>query len=123
MQLLGIFVGGGIGALARFLLAKSIQTYVNSAFPVGILVVNVLGSLLIGLLWVLLLERFAIDAVWRNSLLIGLLGGFTTFSSFSLDTINLIIEGDLLNAALYILGSVLLCLLGTWLGILVGRTL
>lgn len=122
LQLLAIFIGGGIGAAARFLLARSIQAYANMPFPVGILVVNVLGSLLIGLLWVIMLERFSPDGVWRAAILIGVLGGFTTFSSFSLDTVNLIINGELVSATLYILASVLLCLLGTWLGILCGRS-
>ena len=120
-QLLAIFLGGGIGASARYLLSLQIHKATGPGFPFGILTVNVLGSFLIGILWVLLIERFNLGPIWRASLLIGLLGGFTTFSSFSIDTINLMLRGQIMSATLYILLSVILCLIGTWFGILIGR--
>ena len=121
-ELSAIFIGGGLGAVLRFLLARTVQIQLNSQFPFGILIVNILGSALMGLLWVLLFERFDIGALWRSALLIGLLGGFTTFSSFSIDSVNMLIKGEIMSSTLYILASVILCLLGTWLGILLGRS-
>jgi len=87
------------------------------------LAVNVLGCLLMGFLFVLFLDRFSTNGVLRAGMLIGVLGGFTTFSAFSMETVNLIEEGAQLKAALNIFLNVLACLGATWLGVLVGRQL
>jgi CrcB protein len=92
-------------------------------FPYGTLAVNVAGSLLIGLLTVMLLERFDLDPQWRAAVLIGLLGAFTTFSTFSLETFYLLEQGELAKAVANVVLSVVLCLVATWVGILTGRQL
>lgn len=74
-----------------------------------------------GFLYVLLIDRFNMSIEWRAALLIGLLGGFTTFSSFSMETLNLIEMGETLKALLNILLSVGVCIAATWLGVIVGR--
>lgn len=92
-------------------------------FPYGTLVVNVVGSAFMGLLYVLLLERMTGSPELRAALLIGLLGSFTTFSTFSIETLNLIEQADYLKAGLNILLSVVACIGAAWLGLLVGRQL
>lgn len=122
-QPLAIALGGALGALLRWGLANGVHAVLGRAFPYGTLVVNVLGCLLIGVLFVLLVERLDLAAVWRGAILIGLLGGFTTFSTFTLETLTLLESGAWMRAGLNVFGSVILCLVATWGGILFGRAL
>lgn len=122
-QVLAIALGGASGALLRFWISQGIYHLFGRSFPLGTLVVNVLGSFLMGLLFVYLLERSQIAPEWRAALLIGLLGAFTTFSTFSIETLNLFEQGEQLKALLNIVLSVGLCLVATWLGIILGRQL
>jgi len=117
-----IGVGGGIGAICRFLLSRSVQLIFPFAFPLGTLVVNILGSFLIGFLSVLILTRFgAFGAELRALLLIGLLGGFTTFSSFSLEAMELWENGAEIKLIFYLLFSVALSLFAAYGGLILGR--
>jgi fluoride exporter len=122
MQALAIATGGAVGALLRFWVSNGIYALLGRSFPYGTLAVNVLGSLLMGLLYVLLVDKLALGPQWRAALLIGLLGAFTTFSTFSIETLNLMEEGELLKALLNVLLSVTLCLAATWIGVLAGRS-
>jgi CrcB protein len=122
-QILAIAAGGAVGAVLRFAISTGIYRIVGRDFPYGTLTVNVLGSLLMGFLFTLLVERHMIGAEWRAALLIGLLGSFTTFSSFSMETIALLESGAFVKATLNIILSVFLCLSATWLGIGFGRQL
>jgi CrcB protein len=92
-------------------------------FPYGTLVVNVLGSLVMGWLYILLLERLSVGPEVRGLLLIGFLGAFTTFSTFSIETLNLLEQGAHWKAAVNVVASVLACIGATWLGVVLGRTL
>ena len=83
--------------------------------------VNVVGSLLMGFCYVFMIERMDVSVEWRAALMIGLLGAFTTFSTFSIETLNLLESGEQMKAALNILLSVTLCILGCWIGMIVGR--
>ncbi len=123
IQTLAIAGGGAVGALLRFWVSTWVYTRLGRDFPWGTLAVNVAGSLLMGLLYILLIERLAVPPAWRAALLVGLLGAFTTFSTFSIETLNLIEEGALLAALTNVLLSVTLCLLGAWLGVWFGRML
>src|SRR3990172_2069044 len=122
-QALAVAVGGALGSLLRFWMSTGIYALLGRGFPYGTLAVNVLGCLLMGFLFVLFLDRFSTNGVLRAGMLIGVLGGFTTFSAFSMETINLIEEGAQLKAVLNIFLNVLACLGATWLGVLVGRQL
>ncbi len=120
-QIIAIAAGGAAGSLLRFWMSSGVHALVGRQFPYGTLAVNVLGCLLMGILFVLLTERLNLGPLWRAGLLIGLLGGFTTFSAFSMETITLIEEGAHLKAALNILLSVAACLGATWLGMTATR--
>ena len=98
--------GGAIGAVLRYLTGLAL------AFPFGTLAVNILGSFLIGVLWVALADR----GQWSPLLITGILGGFTTFSAFSLDTLRLVDSGRAPMAAVYVLASVILSLGAVALG-------
>ena len=123
MQAAAIAAGGATGALLRFWFSTAVYNLLGRAFPYGTLACNVLGSLLMGILFVLLLERAALDPVWRAGILVGALGGFTTFSSFSIETFNLIEAHELLRAGLNMLLSLVLCVVATWIGVATGRQL
>ncbi len=119
-----IFIGAGIGGVLRYGISTGVYNLFNKNFPYGTLVVNVSGSLLMGFLFVLILERFQNFAPQlRALLLIGFLGGYTTFSSFSIETINLIESGNWLPAGINVLFSTILCLAAAWIGVILGRNL
>ncbi|MET0063229.1 MAG: fluoride efflux transporter CrcB [Candidatus Thiodiazotropha endolucinida] len=122
-QLIAIASGGAVGALFRFWVSSGIYSLLGRGFPYGTLVVNVLGSLVMGFLYVLLLERTTVSPEMRGALLIGFLGAFTTFSTFSIETLNLLEQAELLKAGLNILVSVIACVLACWFGLAVGRQL
>jgi|TARA_R110000822_G_scaffold125978_6_gene260973 fluoride exporter len=123
LQLFAIAVGGAVGAILRFAMSNGVYKLFGRDFPFGTLAVNVLGSLLIGVLFILLIEKLAVAAEWRAGLLVGLLGAFTTFSTFSLETFTLMENGAFIKAGLNVFLSVVLCLAATWLGISLGRQL
>lgn len=117
-----VALGGALGALARFGLVRLTTATSGAQFPLGHFLANVIGSALIGILFVVLATRA--DAQWlRLFLITGLLGAFTTFSAFSLDTLMLVERGQWLLASAYVLASVAVCIGGCALGMLVGRAL
>lgn len=122
-QVVAIAIGGAVGSVLRFWMASSVYALIGRAFPYGTLAVNVLGSLAIGFLFVLFLERVTPDGALRAGILIGLIGGFTTFSTFSIETFNLLEGGEWLKAGINVIASVVFCLGATWLGVLLGRQL
>ncbi len=122
LNLLLIFVGAGLGGVLRYGMVSGVYALINRQFPYGTLVVNVTGSFIMGFLFVVLFDRYhGVAPHLRALLLIGLLGGYTTFSSFSIETLSLLESGAWLSALLNILFSIMLCLLAVWLGALVGR--
>lgn len=123
-QLIAVALGGSLGSVLRFLVSTGVYQWLGRGFPYGTLAVNVIGSFLIGLLAeALILQRIAFTLEYRAAILVGILGGFTTFSSFSLETIYLIEQGNFTKAALNVLISITVGLLAVWLGLLSGRSL
>jgi CrcB protein len=115
------FVGGGIGSVCRYAMTLALHKSLPGPFPAGTFTVNLVGCFAIGLLGALGLERSAIPPEARTFLIVGVLGGFTTFSSFAWETLELISARDVLRAAVYACGSVVLGLIGVFLGRALGR--
>ena len=115
---LWIALGSALGGAGRYWCSGVIARHIGETFPWGTLTVNVVGSLLIGLLATVSEQdgRLLMSTTMRQFFMIGLFGGFTTFSSFSLQVLNLVRDGQWIPASLYIGGSVALCLIGVWLG-------
>lgn len=118
-----VAAGGALGSALRFWASRLTHALVATTFPLGTLLVNVIGSIAIGLLYVWLVERTGSRAELRAFLMVGVLGGFTTFSSFSLETLNLVAQSDWMRALTNVLGSVVLCLGGCLAGMAIGRQL
>lgn len=119
-----IFFGAGLGGVFRYWISNISYWILGRQFPYGTLIVNVSGCCLMGLLFVLLIERFdGVGPQLRSLLLIGFLGGYTTFSSFSIETLNLFESGEFLSGVVNILLSIMLCLAATWIGVIGGRQL
>ena len=121
MTLIFVALGGAVGSVLRFLTVAGATRAFGAGFPFGTLGVNVLGSLLMGVLFHLLVERS--QTPLAPGVTAGLLGGFTTFSAFSLETVQLLEAGRVGAAALYILASVVLSLGALMLGLLLARGL
>jgi CrcB protein len=115
---LWIAIGGAIGSVARYWCSGITARLIGETFPWGTLFVNVLGSLVIGFFATITGPdgRLLVGTVPRQFVMVGLCGGFTTFSSFSLQTLNLVQEGEWLHAGANIVASVVTCLLAVWLG-------
>ena len=118
-----ITVGAALGANARYWVATWVAERYGATFPWSTLLINVSGSLLIGLAPAVLGQRMITDPAYRLLVVTGFLGAYTTFSTFSYETLALAQRGDYLHAALNAAGSVALGLLATFVGILLGRWL
>ncbi len=118
---LAIAVGGAVGAVSRYWMSGSVGHLLGHSFPFGTLSVNVLGSFLMGLLSLLLTAKLPLDETVRLGLLTGMLGAFTTFSAFAMDTLRLMESGAVLRSLAYILVSVLLCIGAAWAGVLIAK--
>ncbi len=110
-----VALGGAVGSASRFAAARGVQQLFGGTFPYGTMFVNVLGCITIGFL----AERFSVTLIaphYRLAVLVGLLGGFTTFSTFSQETLTLLQHKQNLQAAANVVGTVLACLAACWLG-------
>lgn len=121
MQLIVVAVGGALGAILRFLVSNSVSQHLGREFPYGTLTVNLVGSLVMGFLFVMIAAFPGISPHWRSLLLVGFLGAFTTFSTFSLDTLDLALRGEWLAGLINIGLSVVLCIGACWLGMSVAK--
>jgi fluoride exporter len=116
-----VFLGGGLGAGARYWLSGSIARSTAGVFPYGTVAVNVIGCFLIGFLMTAFEERFLVTPWLRLFLTIGILGGFTTFSTFSYETIAMLRDAEYLYAFLNVILSVATCLAATYAGMALGK--
>jgi len=114
--ILFVALGGALGAVLRYLISSGIYNWFGRAFPYGTLVVNVIGSLAIGVLSILLIEKFNVSQELKLGLVVGVLGALTTFSTFSWDTIDLLQQGLIQRALLNVLLNVVVCISAVWVG-------
>ena len=121
MQYVAIAAGAVLGANLRFVVGAWAADRLGSDFPYGTLIVNVSGAFVIGLFLAFIGARVGIDPLWRLFFATGFLGGYTTFSSYAWEALTLAAAGDWLRAAIYVVGSNLIGLLGVWLGALLAR--
>ncbi|MEO8423203.1 MAG: fluoride efflux transporter CrcB [Actinomycetota bacterium] len=121
--IVGIGLAGAVGALSRYGLEGLISHRLPGSFPSGTFVINVTGSFVLGFLFVVLTERIAASPALRTSLMVGFVGAYTTFSTFSFETVRLIEDGALRTAALNVAETVVLGLLAVWAGMTVGRAI
>lgn len=111
-----IAIGGALGSMARFAAVGYLTPMLNYRFPIGTFIVNILGSLLIGVAYVVLVEKAVLPNEWRLFFITGILGGFTTFSAFSLEMLQMWQEGHVLISIFYATSSVVLGLLFAYVG-------
>ncbi|SMF31553.1 camphor resistance protein CrcB [Alteromonadaceae bacterium Bs31] len=116
MLWLAVALGGALGAVGRYGVSVAFAPQ-HIKFPIATLTVNVLGSLLMGVFYILIVEKALITQEWRHFIMIGGLGAFTTFSSFSIETLHLFQAGQVSTAVSYLIISLLLCVLAVYLGI------
>ena len=114
--IVSIGVGGFFGAVCRFLIASGTALMLGASFPYGTLLVNAVGSFFLGFLSRFLLDHIIVSELLRLGLLVGFLGAFTTFSTFSYETVILMQEGDLFKAAINVLGNTAICIVLCFLG-------
>lgn len=120
-QLLLIFIGGGLGSLTRFSLGKFIQENIDKTFPFGTLGVNILASIILGIFVGMVEVKSLTNPNYKSLIAIGFCGGFSTFSTFSNDTLQLIQNNRMLEAIMNILLNVILCILATFGGIALAK--
>jgi fluoride exporter len=118
-KILLVGLGGSLGSMLRYISARTIDTRINSSFPYGTLTVNLVGSLIIGVVYAITIRKTGSDN-WRVFLGAGFCGGFTTFSAFAVENLNMINQRMFSSSLVYIIGSILLGILavviGTWIG-------
>ena len=116
-----VAAGGALGALARFGVYNAVHGVLGRGFPYGTLAVNVAGSLAMGFLYVWMFDRLNVGEAWRAFLLVGCLGAFTTFSAFSIETLNLLEQGAYAKSLVNVVASVMTCVGAAWLGAVMAR--
>lgn len=121
-EMLAIAAGASMGAVCRWWVVLLIQRWVGAGYPWATLVVNTLGSFVLGFLVIWFLDKTHLSDLLRLLLTVGFLSSFTTFSTFSVETIHLMEEGNLLLTLLHTIGSVVLCVAMAWLGMMLAKS-
>ena len=122
MLLIWIALGGGLGSVLRYLMVTRVDQWYAGGFPVGVLSVNAVGSFMIGLIAIHLTNQSYLQPELRTGLVVGLLGGFTTFSTFSYNSLQLALEGEYVSAALNVVLSVVVCIMAAGAGLMLAKS-
>lgn len=122
MKYFTVGIAGGLGAVSRYMIGLWIKSWSKTAFPLPTFIINITGCFLMGLIMTAALERSALSPQWRVALTTGFLGGYTTFSTYSYETVNLINQGKIVIAVTYALISIVIGLAGAWLGSVIARS-
>ena len=122
LEFLWVGIGGFLGANLRYFLGQEIGQRMGVLFPYGTMIVNVTGAFLIGVILTLLTDRIIADPLWRQLIVIGFLGGYTTFSSYTFESLSLLQDGRWSSAVFYMLGSNLLGLAACFGGVVLARS-
>lgn len=116
-----VFIGGGVGSVMRYLMSGWVYSIMGTGFPYGTFAVNIVGSLVIGFFLTIAEDRFLVSPDMRVFVAIGIIGGFTTFSTFTYETLGLFRDGSFFIGAANIVASISVALFAAWLGSLLGR--
>ncbi len=120
-NILAIALAGAAGAVSRYWVTRAVFNWLGTGYPYGTLLVNISGSLLLGFFSILFLQKLAVPEPLRFAVLVGFLGAFTTFSTFSYETLFLLEQGQTIKAVSYVLISVIACVLAAWGGVMLAR--
>jgi fluoride exporter len=123
MKYMMVGIGGALGSILRFWLGVYVASKTESRFPYGTFVINITGSFLIGLIFVLLTARTQWSVNWRYLIPIGFIGGYTTFSGFEFETLRTLQDGQIGIGVLYVVASVMVGLIAVWGGMIAGRAI
>jgi len=117
LNILAIFIGGGIGSVVRFLVGDCVLKYANCHAAVGTFIVNVVGAFIIGFAYMFFMDKTELNPAVRYALTVGFCGGLTTFSTFSLELLVMLKNAEFMQAIVYILSSVIICVAAAALGV------
>ncbi|GAB6065119.1 fluoride efflux transporter CrcB [Aquifex pyrophilus] len=122
-SVLAVALGGAVGSALRYLISKFVQVHLGLGFPLGTMLVNVIGAFLIGFSFSFFVERLGIHPIYRLLFITGFLGGFTTFSTFTYESLTLLREGESLKFLIYFLGTNIIGMLAVFIGYKLGEVL
>ena len=117
LNLFAVFFGGGIGAVTRYLTGLLVMRNFHFNLPVATFLVNIIGSFIIGFLYIIFVDKQEINPALKFALTVGFCGGLTTFSTFSLEIFEMLKNAQFLNAFCYVLLSVIICVISVWIGV------
>lgn len=121
LNIMAVFLGGGMGAVTRYLTGLIMMRNLNVSLPASTFFVNIIGSFLIGFLYILFVDKPEVNPAVKFALTVGFCGGLTTFSTFSLEMFEMLKNAQFLQAVIYALLSVIICIISVWIGVCIAK--